>query len=326
MKNSFFNKNKWKIAGILVTAIIILNSCFQTRNMKNSEYEYVLYWDHVVLIKYIGRDTTVQIPEHILGRPVTVLGRECFSENENIEEVMISGSVIDVEESAFFDCKNLKKVTLGTNMKYTGEFMFSDCIALEEVIIPKGIEEIRYGSFDGCVSLSQCVLPDTIRSISETAFGWCDFEKMTIPETLKYIGRDAFRGNTWKLKQSGAVVCGKNIMIDYNGNESTVFVPEGVETVVGMMWNNENIHELYMPNTATTIYDTFVGGQTITLFIPDSILNLDVGYCDENVKIVTTKDSYAEQYAIEKGIAYEIVDDVQALYDAALERQKAGQD
>lgn len=41
---------------------------------KNEEYNYTVYKSHVEILKYIGSDTKISIPNELSGLPVTVVG------------------------------------------------------------------------------------------------------------------------------------------------------------------------------------------------------------------------------------------------------------
>ena len=74
-------------------------------------------------------------------------------------------------DKTFFKCKNLRKVTFGeeSKLRTVGAFAFSRCVRLIDVVFPEGLE--RVGS---------------------SAFKESGLEKITLPRTIKEVGRDVF--------------------------------------------------------------------------------------------------------------------------------------
>lgn len=71
----------------------------------------------------------------------------------NIETIIMSDTVIRIEEMAFAGCKNLSFVRLSRNIEYIGESAFCDCTALTSIFIPPSCREIRYRAFENCFKL-----------------------------------------------------------------------------------------------------------------------------------------------------------------------------
>jgi hypothetical protein len=89
-------------------------------------FEYIKENGGITITKYIGKQTSVQIPNYIEQLPVLKIG-----------------------ESAFADSK-IKSITLPSSCQEIDWFAFNSCFALTTVYIPNNIEIIGYGAFDGC--------------------------------------------------------------------------------------------------------------------------------------------------------------------------------
>jgi hypothetical protein len=110
-------------------------------------------------------------------------------------------------------------------------------------------------------------------------------------------------------------------------------VPEGVKVVSNTgrkITTCDMINEMYIPDTVTYICGWIISKCTdLKIYIPSSVEGIGtkedkelipseyIEYMDE-VTFVVESGSYAESYAIENNINYEIVDSVQALYEAAV--------
>ncbi len=90
------------------------------------EFEYIVENGGITITKYLGKQTSVQIPNMIGQLPVRKIG-----------------------ERAFADSK-VKSVTIPKDCTEIDWFAFYGCYALTTVHIPKSVQSIGYGAFDGC--------------------------------------------------------------------------------------------------------------------------------------------------------------------------------
>ena len=90
------------------------------------EFDYIIENGGITITKYIGKKTSVQIPNTIAQLPVLKIG-----------------------ENAFFESK-VKSVTLPSNCIEIDWFAFYGCYALTTVYISSNVETIGYGAFDSC--------------------------------------------------------------------------------------------------------------------------------------------------------------------------------
>lgn len=97
-----------------------------SNNEELPEFEYVIENGGVTITKYVGKQTSVQIPNMIGQLPVLKIG-----------------------ESAFADTK-VKSIVIPKDCAEIEWFAFSGCYALTSVHIPKSVKSIGYGAFDGC--------------------------------------------------------------------------------------------------------------------------------------------------------------------------------
>ena len=81
----------------------------------------------------------VKVKKINIADGITYIGDGAFEDAYTLEEIVISNSVTEIGEEAFYDTR-LKKVTLGTGLKTLGDYAFGKCINLEEVTLCNGIE------------------------------------------------------------------------------------------------------------------------------------------------------------------------------------------
>ena len=63
---------------------------------------------------------------------------------------------------------------------------------MKEVNIPYGITKIESYIFASCESLTKVVIPNSVIEIEEYAFAGCTSLNLTVPDSVKIIGENAF--------------------------------------------------------------------------------------------------------------------------------------
>lgn len=129
-------------------------------------------------------------------KDVKVYGRFGNQEWNGISDNVEKEGVIPV--GAMSDKKSLLYLVLPDKLEGIGSSAFDNCTNLTgSLIIPKGVTRIGTMAFDNCSNMKGVLeLPNTLEYISNQAFNYCDFTcELILPESLKYIGHDAFLGN-----------------------------------------------------------------------------------------------------------------------------------
>ena len=124
-------------------------------------------------------DTEIAIASEYKGLPVTSIGKEAFYCCSNLISVVIPASVTSVSFRVFFGCTGLTSITVASgNTKYHSA---GNCV----------IETATGKLVFGC---KNSVIPadGSVTSIGNHAFGGCDLVSITIPDSVKSIGFEAF--------------------------------------------------------------------------------------------------------------------------------------
>lgn len=114
------------------------------------EYQKTRKTNEVTVVKYIGTNAKVVIPDSIEGAPVKIIGTEAFCRNKCVEEVIVPDSVVIMRGRAFSFCGNLKRVHLSNNISKIIAETFDGCDKLEEINIPDMVQELPSGLFKDC--------------------------------------------------------------------------------------------------------------------------------------------------------------------------------
>lgn len=132
-----------------------------------------------------------------------IIGEKAFSENEDIQELIIPESVNTIERYAFSSCKNLKKVSIQTKGKisiYLGAFADSENIETVDIldstkIIPESC------LFSGTKWIEQEEKEKGLVVLGGALLSWANAKgKITIPKQVNIITGDVFKDNI-KIKE-----------------------------------------------------------------------------------------------------------------------------
>ena len=150
--------------------------------------------------------TSIEIPSTYLGKPVTSIGDEAFSECSSLTSIVIPSSVTSIDESAFWGCSSLTSINVSDdNNNYSSidgvlynknktTLINYPYGKLENIfVIPSSVTSIGYGAFLYCSSLTSIVIPSSVTSIGRNAFSYCSsLTSIVIPDSVTSIGRNAF--------------------------------------------------------------------------------------------------------------------------------------
>lgn len=207
-------------------------------------------------------------------------------------------------EDTFSNCTSLKKITASSNLRKIGHYAFLNCSNLEEITGLSGSIELKRQAFYGCSKLtsdnfSNC---DFFVSGSGTAscFGGCssltelNFENCALDMSSDCNGMFINCSSLEKVTLGDCVRIG-NGWAGYNGNrphfnncgrlrtvdiKSLQYVPGGnaANTTFRSCSSMENF--IIRSSTVPTIeggdgnvYMTAFGGDSVTIYVPDSALN-----------------------------------------------------
>ena len=184
---------------ILSVMIWITQTVYSEGNITDN-YRYTEIEDGVKLLGYLGKEAIVNIPYEINGKPVTVIGKDCFACNETIWSVNVPENIHTIEEDAFawssihqiylpnslvsigegaFYASKITIIYLPDAIESLGEYIFAECHYLRSAYISSEITILPKAAFADCSHLLDVYLSDMIHVIDVDAFYGC--------AELKYI-------------------------------------------------------------------------------------------------------------------------------------------
>ena len=102
-----------------------------------------------------------------------------------LTNIIIPGSVTNIEWGAFSHCTGLMSVTIGDGVKSIGNLAFYNCSKLMSVTMGNGVTNIGISAFYHCSNLTSITIPDSVSNIRCGAF--CGCKKLTLSAGIEKI-------------------------------------------------------------------------------------------------------------------------------------------
>lgn len=171
--------------------------------------------------KRIMRVPATKEGEFYIPNSVTSIGEYAFSSCVKLTSVLIPTSVRSISEYAFSNCANITSIIIPSSVSSISDHAFSNCSALTSMTIEDSDTEVRFGTsvfynttnlktlylgrnfsksnnssspFEQS-SITELTISSKVTELCYGAFKDCvGLTKVTLPESIKTIGGDAFSG------------------------------------------------------------------------------------------------------------------------------------
>ena len=189
----------------------------------------------------------------------------------SLKEVTITGET-NIPKNAFWECENLKTIVISDSITNIGECAFYGCKGLERITLPfvgatlNGKENTHFGYIFGATSayLNKNNVPKSLKEvivtggtkIDELAFYECDnVTNITLPNTISIIGPNAFSYTSLKeLVIPNSVKKIEPSVFSYCESLETITISEGVLSIGEMAFDGcVNLKNVTLPNSLTEI-------------------------------------------------------------------------
>ena len=246
------------------------------------------------LCTYFDSYSNSDVPETL--KRIVVRGGKSITEyafeNLNLEEVVLSDSIREIRDGAFYGCRSLRSFKFPGELKYIGDSAFAYCAEMIDCNLPETIESIGSSAFEGCTKITSINIPDKVKYIGNSAFSDCinlnqisfgnsiesiydwafkncsSLKTIEIPDSVTYLGVGAFNGCN-QLEEIILPFVGKNNVYDdtpygvfgiiFGGEKS-----QKQETIPGAIYQFTYKEEYYYYYIPTTLRKITINGGVIT--------------------------------------------------------------
>ena len=166
-------------------------------------------------------------------------------------------AIIETETNTLIlGCKN---TTIPKNIFHIGYGAFYLCSGLSTITIPDGVQSIDDVAFRECSGLTSIIIPNSVKSIGRFAFAYCYSASITIPDSVAFVGENAFDGTAWLNNQSDGLVYAGLVAYKYKGTlpeNASIDIKEGTTCIGGGLFgNHKNLTSINIPKSVTYIGD-----------------------------------------------------------------------
>lgn len=284
-------------AGILLLLTVVIG--FQTKAKGEDDFRI----NGTILTAYVGTDTFVSVPS-----TVTTIGEGAFAGNTTLQSIELPDSLREIGYNAFGDCTALISVTIPDSVTKVGPGAFKGCSALTLADLGEGISSWGSGVFNDCTSLSKVIVDEKNNyllyyngalyngdmSMLYQVLAGRTGDSYAMPDEVKEIDTYAFwnQQNIKNVKVSPNVTKIPSYAMSSMGSVENVILLDSVSSIAEKAFaNNTALKQVMIPASVNSIQDNaFVNSP--------------------NVKILTTKNSTADQFGQKQKIP--------VIYDAEL--------
>lgn len=261
-----------------------------------NHFRYVVTENEVSIVGYSESiNGVLEIPSEIDGFPVTRIEKDAFYDQEELVEVMIPITVIEISSTAFHSCYNLQTFTVDVgNPVYCvkngllldksehvlircpngwygevneipetvfliADSAFEDCISLTSVTLPQSVTSIGKLAFSNCTSLNSIYFPDGLQKIGDGAFHSCiALQNIQLPSSLQQMGIMAFADCQAISEVTIPALSGTLSYSAFSGCFALqrVVIAEGITTLTPEVFSGcTALQEIQLPSTLETIQE-----------------------------------------------------------------------
>lgn len=239
------------------------------------------YISGTTLISYRGNEERISVPNGI-----TIIGENCFANNEAIGRVILPNSVLEIRECAFKGCLTMQTIELSNSLITIERSAFEDCYKLLRIDLPKNVIKLGQSSFKRCFKLNTINFNDNLKSIEDMAFYGCkSLKEFNLPKDVVINGDLVFF----------------NSSVEYSINNqitSTIYSPHDIKPYE--FSNTDTITELNITKPCTIGKYAYSSCRNLTSIVVDNP-NIII---EDNAfeKCLNLKRVYINAKSIGKGI------------------------
>lgn len=229
--------------------------------------------------------------------PVTSINPEAFQACVDLTSVTIPNTVTSIWYSAFMDCSGLTSVTIPNSVSSIGKEAFNGTAWYNNqpdglvyagkvlykykgiipnntsIIVEEGTLGIADGAFSGCRGLTSVTIPKSVTSIGSSAFYGCNGLTSVHISSLEAWCKISFTYYT-----DNPLFYAHHLYL--NGEEiKELVIPNSVTSIICSFSGCTSLTSAIIPNSVTSIEAAFPGCTNLTsVVIPNSVTSMDFAF------------------------------------------------
>lgn len=228
-----------------------------------------------------------------LPSTLTHIGSHAFDSCFSIKEFTVPSSVTSLGDYAFYNCTQIRDLYIKASLEEIPEYAFADCKSINVLSLPTALKKVNAHAFDGCSGLMKLTLNSSLTDIGDYAFYNCKtLNNIELPSGLEHISASALINTGY-----------------YNDAENWIGDALYLDTRLVSV-NADAAGELEIKQgteyIAKKVFSDALGLESV--LIPESVCYIeDNAFDGSNAVIKCYENSYTQNFALEKGIAYELI-------------------
>ena len=209
----------------------------------------------------------------------------------DVDHLKIPDGVREVAAGSLGHYTTIREIEFGKNVKRIANHIFYGGYGLKKIFLPEGLEEIGSEAFCGCHSLKNVTVPDSVLRVGENAFR---------PEQLE------------GAPTRGCIYVGR-ALAGFLGDSKKVVIREGTYSIsYRTFYRKYKLELVVLPESIREMRGAFESCTHLsTVVIPRGVPSSCLKEFSKmkNIKFITYHGSEADEYAKEKSIAIEYIDE-----------------
>lgn len=259
-----------------------------------SQFRYQEFLTHVYLDRYIGKEAVVTIPTEINGKPISGYAANLF-DNSNAREVIFPEGMTKLPY--FITTDRITKIVIPSTIEELSAEDIMDILYLESIEVAEGgnyiVDDGVLFTADrktivytyGCDK--EYVVPEGVENIGEYSFSHHTFRSVSLPSTLKTIGKGAFQGCnqiSYMEIPSGVTEIGEGAF--YSTGLVDIKLNEGLESIGEDAFNQTKLSEIQLPQSIKAVGRSFINdGCKVIAYDPiEPLFSYDAVFLNETLE------------------------------------------